>query len=430
MQRAASPFRLNLEQQHKRAKALLERLRAGEADALHRFHRHHPRLSNASGAVVPDHLARLRDAQLVIARELGLPGWPRLKAHIEAMDQSWACMRRGDAAAPDQGIATLHIRCGSDIGPGLQQAGFIGDFLEYSDPLCQGPVLSGPGWLQRRTDYIARAYGPGSGMDREAIAKKLRRAEDGLRSAASRYQRVVLWFEHDSYDQLILARCLAEFAETTPPRLELISPGRYPGGMRFIGLGQLPPEALRLLWQDRAPVPAEALRVGLNTWDALRSSDPRHLAALATEGIPGIPQLGQALRRHCQELPWTTDGLSLTERLTLQVLAEQSQTTGQVFSRLMLEREPLPWMSDLIFRDIVSNMRNVAQPVFTGAPEREDHRWVGERLTITNLGRAVLAREVDWLSLRPPPRWIGGVLIAGSVPCWRWDDKTTMAVSC
>ena len=136
--RAASPFRLNLEQQRKRAKELLKALLADEAEAWRRLRAHHP-----SGAEVA--APRLSEAQLVIARELGLPSWPRLKAHVEAMDRGWARIRRG-GAAPDRDMATLHIRCGADIAPTLRQAGFLGDFLEYSDPLCQGPVLEGPGW--------------------------------------------------------------------------------------------------------------------------------------------------------------------------------------------------------------------------------------------------------------------------------------------
>jgi hypothetical protein len=427
-ERPASPFRLNLEQQHKRAKELLKGLREGKADALRRFQLHHPQLSNAISAALPDHIARLSEAQLVIARELGSPSWPRLKAHIEAMDQSWARIRRGDAP-PDKDMMTLHVRCGSDIEPSLMQAGFVGHFLEYSDPLCQGPVSASPDWLDRRADFIAQAYGLASNVSRSDIVEKLHRAERTLQSAATSYERVVLWFEHDSYDQLILARCLAQFAELSPPHLELISPGNYPGGMRFIGLGQLPPEALRLLWEERTPVAAEALRAGRAAWSALCSPDPRPLAALAREGTAGVPQLGHALRRHCQELPWTRDGLSLTERLTLQLLAENTQTVGQIFNHLMLEREPLPWMSDLIFRNIVEGMRHVEQPVFAGAFDGEDRRWAREQLTITALGRAVLAGDVDWLSLRPPARWLGGVLISGNVPCWHWDDRTTSAVN-
>lgn len=426
-QRTASPFRLNLEQQRKRAKELLKRLQANEIEALDRVRSHHPRWSNPGRTASPGEAARLSDAQLVIARELGLPSWPRLKAHIAAMDRSWARIQQG-ALAPDRDMATLHIRCGSDIKPALKQAGFSGDFLEYSDPFCQGPVLNDPGWLEARVDFISHAYGSGSGMGREEIAAKLREAEEELCSAAARYERVVLWFEHDTYDQLVLARCLTKFAEQPPPRLELISPARYPGGMRFIGLGQLPPEALRLLWLERTPVPAEALGVGQSVWEALRSPDPRPLAMLAAQGTPSLPQLGRAVLRHCQELPWTQDGLGLTQRLILTLLAEGAKSANQVFRDLMLEREPLPWMSDLIFHSIVEGMRDVVHPVFTGTFEGEDRRWAKEILTITQLGRTILAGNVDWLSLSPHARWIGGVLIPGSTPCWRWDDANASVV--
>lgn len=424
--RPASPFRLNLEQQRKRAKELLKALRAGDAAALQRFRTHHPGAA-ASGADAMPGLARLSEAQLVIARELGLASWPKLKAHVEAMDGAWDRIISGDAA-DDRGMATLHIRCGSDIAPSLRQAGFAGDFLEYSDPLCQGPVTDAPDWLDRRADFLAERYGEDVQRDRARIAADLAAAEQGLQSAARRYERVVLWFEHDSYDQLILARCLAQFAAAPPARLDLVSAGAYPGAMRFIGLGQLPPEALRLLWNARVPVPEAALRAGRDAWAALRAPDPRPLAAMARGGVPALPPLAAALLRHCQELPWTRDGLSLTERLLLELLAEAPRRVDEAYAALMLEREPLPWMTDLMIRRLVDDMRAARAPVFTGAFDGEDRHWPKERLAITPLGRAVLAGEVDWLSLRPPERWLGGVRIAGDAPGWRWDDATGKVV--
>lgn len=424
--RPASPFRLNLEQQRKRAKDLLKGLRVGEAAALQRFRTHHPGAA-APGADAMPELARLSEAQLVIARELGLPSWPKLKTHIEAMDRAWDRIISGDAA-DDRGMATLHIRCGSDIAPSLRQAGFAGDFLEYSDPLCQGPVLDAPDWLERRADFLAASYGEGVGRSRAQIAGDLAAAEAGLRSAAARYERVVLWFEHDSYDQLILARCLAQFAGAPPARLDLVSAASYPGAMRFIGLGQLPPEALCLLWDARVPVAASALQAGRAAWAALRAPDPRPLAGLAAAGVAALPQFGPALRRHCQELPWTETGLSLTERLVLELLAERPRTVGEAYAALMMEREPLPWLTDLMIRSIVDSMKAARQPVFIGTFEGEDRDWPKERLTVTPLGRAVLAGAVDWLSLHPPARWLGGVRIAGDAPGWRWDDAAAKVV--
>ncbi|HUQ81174.1 MAG TPA: Clp protease N-terminal domain-containing protein [Gemmatimonadaceae bacterium] len=63
----------NLEFEHKAAKALLRRLRAGDTDALARAHVRH----SAIDATEPPRI-RLADAQLVIAREYGFTSWPRL----------------------------------------------------------------------------------------------------------------------------------------------------------------------------------------------------------------------------------------------------------------------------------------------------------------------------------------------------------------
>jgi hypothetical protein len=63
-------FRLNFEQQGKRAKYLLKAARAGEADALARFRSHPPQLA---------------EAQNLIARELRFENWAALKHHTAAM---------------------------------------------------------------------------------------------------------------------------------------------------------------------------------------------------------------------------------------------------------------------------------------------------------------------------------------------------------
>ena len=407
-----SPFRLDLGRQAARAEALLRAARDGDADALRRF----------TGAA-SDNALTPADAERVIARELGLPGWPELAAHVAAMERSRADITRG-RAAPDAGPRTLHLRCGSDIEETLAEAGFTGNFLEYSDPFCQGPVSDAPDWQASRAAFLAASYGDEVGRSHAQIAEALHQAEASLLAAAASFERIVLWFEHDSYDQLILARCLAAFAPAPPACLELVSPGHFPGMMRFIGLGQLPPEALRLLWEDRVPVTEDALAAGTAAWDALRAPDPRPLAMLAQSGTPGIPQLGRALRRHVQELPWAGDGLSMTQRLILQLVDEQPRTADQVFHHLMIEREPLPWMSDLIFLHIVTQMQRAGQKLFDVVSEDGDPRWFRQRLTITAFGRDMLAGKLDWMEMRPPERWVGGVRICAGMPCWRWDEAT------
>jgi len=423
----SSPFRLNLEQQRKRAKDLLNALRAGDAEALSRFRKHHPGGEDLHSPAEAERFARLSEAQLVIARELRFPSWPKLKVHIQAMQQAREHIAAG-ADSPDGDTRTLHIRCGSDLMNPLKEAGFSGDFLEYSDALCQGPVLADDTWLTHRAAFLAHAYGAQTGQNSGQVAERLRHAEESLQSAAQHYERVVIWVEHDSYDQLVLARCLAQFAEVAPARLDLISVERFPGNARFIGLGQLPSEALRLLWDERTPVSAQQLEAGRGVWAKVRHDDPTPLTLAARSGIPGLPQMAGAIQRHCQELPWLRDGLSLTERLAMQLLAEGPKTVGEIYSALMREREPLPWLGDIMLLFILDSMRAASEPVFTGAFEGEQRRWPDELLTITDLGRAVLAGEVDWLSLSPPERWLGGVRVSAASPCWRWDEQSATTV--
>ena len=418
-------FRLDLEQQRKRAKELHHAFLAGSQDALRRFRQHHPALGQSG--TTPPRPIKLADAQLVIAREIGLPSWPKLRAHILAM-RGMRDRIAGATAAPDRDMTTLHIRCGSDIRSRLAEAGFAGDFLEYSDALCQGPVVEDVSWLDRRADFLAGNYGAGIGLSREQIGEARAAAEARLQTAAARHDRVVLWFEHDSYDQLNLARCLAQFAETPPRRFQMVTLDHYPGAMRFIGLGQLPPESLRLLWDARKPVSVPQVRDGQTAWRLLRRPDPSALAAAAASGLEALPYLARAVRRHCQELPWTSDGLGLTERLILELVAERPRRIGEVFRDLMHDREPLPWLGDLMLQSIIEAMKRAKQPVFTAAFEDADRSWYRERLTITPLGQAVLAGQVDWLSLLPPERWLGGVCIRGGEPCWRWDEQRSTTV--
>ncbi|HEV7371057.1 DUF1835 domain-containing protein, partial [Arenibaculum sp.] len=366
--RTRAPFRIDLDQQRKRAKDLYRALRADAPDARARFQAHHPR--------APLFDPRLADAQLVVARELGLPSWPRLRAHADALARARAAMRSG-SSAPDGDRPTLHLRCGSDIRQTLTEAGFTGDFLEYSDPLCQGPVTRDADLSALRARFIAEAYGAPLGLTETAVAEKLRGEQEGLALAAGQYERVVLWMEHDNYDQLVLVRCLAHFRRYGPPPvLELVSINHFPGSARFIGLGQLPPEAIRMLWARRRAVDAADLEIGQRAWDALRNDDPRALAAVARTDGTGLPDLAAALLRHLHELPWTRDGLSLTERLTLQSLETGSRTIGEAYAHLMRESEPLPSLGDVMFLAVVEAMDRAREPVFTinrtGGPENAD----------------------------------------------------------
>jgi hypothetical protein len=412
-------FRLNFEQQQKRAKDLLKAARDGDAQALSRFNSSPPKLA---------------EAQFLIARELRFGNWAALKAHANAMARERERMelrRTGIAGAEpllDADLRTLHIRCGSDIRVPLQTAGFGGDFYEHSYPYLIGPVREGAGCLEERARFLVESYGGDRDppLEYAPVLAGLTRDEQRLRDSAD-YERVVIWSEFDCYDQLVQLRLLGHYAaHPRPPRLELINVAAWPGGLRFIGLGQLPPEALRMLWNQRQPVDTTQLSLGLAGWKALASDDPRALAALMRSGTPALPLLAPALHRHLRELPAVENGLGFTQQMALTMLAEEPRSLFRMFGRMNYLIDPLPGQGDSQMRDRVLPMGVVATPLFTRQPGVDLNGnarppWT-DVLTITDAGRAVLRGELDFMALAPPSRWVGGVVIEAGHPDWRWDE--------
>jgi hypothetical protein len=382
--------RLNLEQQRKRAKELLPRLKTQDPNAT------------------------LSQAQWTIAKQLGFSSWPRLKAHIDAIDFA---AQHPDFTASDE-ARTTHWRCGNDIAHSLQLAGFKGRFRMLTDPLCMGPVRDVPDETFRalRSAFISQAFA----LDH---AETARRVDDEYQqlSALAGADHSVLWCEADAYDQLFLVRTLASL-EHAPRKLELIEVGRIPGVERFIGIGQLAPDVLAWLWPQRRLIDDDAVQLARQVWSAYCDNSPVTLAELAHGNHPSLPFLAPALLRQLQELPSQHNGLSLTEQLSLSYIAEAGPMPfGRVFAELMAKREPLPFLGDMMFHALLRPLIDAEQPLLieTGT----DQPWPRRPLALTALGHAVLQGDAYWLDHASDVRWVGGVCLSPRQPHWTLDDQ-------
>ncbi|MQX35431.1 DUF1835 domain-containing protein [Roseospira navarrensis] len=334
-------------------------------------------------------------------------------------------------SAPDGDRATLHIRCGSHIQSSLARAGFVGDFLEISDPLIQGPVPAVralEAYHDTRAAFISGAYG----VPLDAARAKLAGAWDVL-TRADRYGRIVLWFEHDAYDQLILARVLDAIhgRRVLESRAALVLYDPRQDGMlvgKVRGLGELSPEALRRLWTRRRAVTHTLTAQGARVWEALRRPDPGALARLSQGTVPGLATMAPALRRWLQDLPWTTDGLGLTERGILRTLHASGGTasTGTVFHAYLAE-DPQPTLGDAMLTHVMHGLcAGPAPAVSRDDPAVHDRQatW-----TLTDTGRRLLDGAADWAVLGGLDRWMGGMHLVSPAPAWRWDPDAMAPVA-
>jgi redox-sensitive transcriptional activator SoxR len=222
----------------------------------------------------------------------------------------------------------LHVTNGESAGNTLRQTALGGAVLPWQDVLHVGPVPAVPrrDLLRLRSRFLAAA---GWGGQR-AIFAALERRDAQLLGALRDGVEVVLWFEHDLYDQLQLLDVLAlsHGAGVAP---ELVVVDSFPGKPSFRGLGELTADELETLWPKRWPATAETLATAAEVWEALRAPEPSALAAWATRDEHELPFLAPALRRLLEELPAPGDGLSGTERRALAAIEAGHVTPRDAF---------------------------------------------------------------------------------------------------
>jgi hypothetical protein len=302
-------------------------------------------------------------------------------------------------------MSILHIVNGDSTRITLEQAGLAGEISVYADILHEGPVLpewvhaSMHSWLEMRARFLAAddvAYD-------EALATLL-----AWQSAFERhtdYDDIVLWFEHDLFDQLLLIRHLAWFRSVARLNgLQLICGDQY--------LGHLEPKQLAALYPTREEVSEEQLELGTSAWHAFTSNDPMNVQALLERATGALPFLHGALIRFLEEYPWTINGLGRTDAQLLALLDERPRTAMELFTE-NAKREERVFMGDGVFRTHVRALQHAPTPLL------EVH---GDALRITDAGRDVVAGKGDAIALNGVDRWLGGVhLMRAAV--WRWDAR-------
>ena len=322
----------------------------------------------------------------------------------------------------------LHLTNGDCAGDLLRRSGLLGDVIVWPDVLYEGPVPAehGPVWREAR----ARYHG---GSDRQAYEQFLREFEttDAALDRLREQDELVLWFEHDLFDQLLLARHLHWLGVQGPvdTRLSLICIDRYPGVEPFHGLGQLTPEQLASLFPQRQRITAAMIRAGSDLWRAFTAPDPRALEVVATRGIPELPFIAGAMMRFLEEFPGTGDGLSRTERTVLRAIARGLHDPSEIFLAVQQEEERV-FMGDLSFWTIVRQMARGTVPLVDIRIDRERPLRLPEGdVSMTAAGARVLAGEADAVMLRGIDRWLGGVHVNGTQTSWRWDGVTRALIA-
>ena len=221
----------------------------------------------------------------------------------------------------------LHVTNGESAGNTLRATSLGGAVLPWNDVLHEGPV---PAVTRRELLDVRASFLSGCGWgSRSAIRSSLERRDRQLVRALRDGVHVVLWFEHDLYDQLQLIDALA-LVEEDGALPELIVVSSFPGKPSFRGLGELARTSSRRC--GRAGVERRPRRSPQLARPGRRFERPIPSRSRRSRARAGpLELLRGALLRLLEELPAAHDGLSGTERRALEAIATGASTPASAF---------------------------------------------------------------------------------------------------
>ena len=296
----------------------------------------------------------------------------------------------------------LHITNGESVS--LPQTGRPGQVIYWNDIRHDGPVPRGL-TLQELSKVRERFIAEFVGMPPSEVSFAQR---DQAISSFRDHEEVVLWFEHDLYDQLQLIQILDWFSHRDQgrTRVSLISVDSY--------LGLMTAEQLRPLFETRHAVSTAEFQTARAAWEAFCAPEPTGLTALLDSDTSALPFLLDALLRHLQQFPALRTGLSRAERQILHLTGSGLSQFHELFPAAQQMEESI-WMGDSTFRKYISALTAGKHPLLGSA---------SRGFQTTAFGREVFGGREDSVRMNGINRWLGGVHLCSDAPVWRWDQDS------
>jgi len=246
--------------------------------------------------------------------------------------------------------------------------------------------------------------------------------DTGFFELCAKFDSIEIWVDPRPNDQLVLVwllNVLRPYKEITT-KLSLVHTDDQ--------VANYAPESVAKWKLTAFKVTDTHFAMASRAWQAYRAETPKPCFDLLMTDLMILPRLRQALIALLEELPDSVTGLGATEMDILDFVND-----GHTDPRRVTEAR---WMRDVLDENDAGDAllelgAHSAPAVLLGDPafDNED-RYFGRsewKVTLTDLGRSILAREDDMWRHNRIYRWWGGTELT-SEKLWRWDRESRLLV--
>jgi hypothetical protein len=249
-------------------------------------------------------------------------------------------------------------------------------------------------------------------------------ASFGLTDVGDRFDAIDLWVDPDPNAQLILVWLL----ECFPPHDAIVS--KLNLVQADISIGELMPERLLARQFPAIKIAGQQLELASSAWRAWRQQTPQDWFGLLSNESSALPLFRPAAIALLEELPGRASGLGATEMRMLELISEGNASPPDVFpghqkrnTRRVFDYWQIGALLDGLAQAPAPAVAGLNEGPFTEEMHRDrdrHQRYKRSKLSLTELGRDVLAGREDFSRHNPVHRWWGGTELTNN-RLWRWD---------
>ncbi|SFN19406.1 hypothetical protein SAMN05216573_109142 [Bradyrhizobium sp. Rc3b] len=245
----------------------------------------------------------------------------------------------------------------------------------------------------------------------------------GFFELCAKFDSIEIWVDPRPNDQLVLIwllDLLRPYKEITT-KLSLVHTDDH--------VADYAPESVAKWKLPAFKVTENHLALARRAWQAYRAETPKPCFDLLMTDLTALPRLRPALIALLEELPDSVTGLGASEMDILEFVND-----GHTDPRIV---EGARWLRNVFdendaFDALLELGAHPAPPILLGDPafDNED-RYFGRsewKVTLTELGRSIFAREDDMWRHNRIYRWWGGTELTNE-RLWRWDRESRLLIA-
>lgn len=253
----------------------------------------------------------------------------------------------------------------------------------------------------------------------------------GLIEFCEGFDAIELWADPEPNTQLQLLWLLEHlrFHTSVASRLRLVQSARIDNRRPEDWIAQRP---------RAVSIHAGHLALATAAWEAWRAPTPTAWFDLLSRDLSPLPQLRNTIIALLEELPGRTTGLGATEMRMLELLASGYVHPYDLFPKYQRPNERITygfWAAGNLLDGLARSAHPAVSGLAEGPFDRELHRsnerlarYENSTLSLTDLGKAILAGADDFSDHNPIHRWWGGTELSDD-NVWRWDIENQWLIA-